>query len=64
LVGVCFDEGFEDGRVVGVVDFAEGRFYFTKSVFKMISGVHMSEDEYPDVLLVFEDKVCIAKKLH
>ncbi len=49
---------------MGVVDFAKGRFYFTKSVFKMISGVHMSEDEHPGVLLVFEDEVCIAKKLH
>ncbi len=64
MVGVCFDEGFEDGRVVGVVDFAEGGFYFIEAVFEVISGVDMSEEEYPDVLLVFEDEVCIGKKLH
>lgn len=49
---------------MGVVDFAEGGFYFIEAVFEVISGVHMSEEEYPDVLLVFEDEVCIGKKLH
>ncbi len=64
LVGIGLDEGFEDGRVVGIVYFWEGAFYFGQVVFEAVPVGNVLEHQDPDILFVFEHKVCVKHQVH